>query len=250
MQLDWTTFILEVINFLVLVWLLRHFFYRPVLAVLDARQARVVEARTTAEGIRRDAEALKAQYENRLADWNAGREQDRRKLDQEMRQERARRLDELKHALDDEESKNRARRDAANATREAAITRQVQTEAYGAAARLLQRLASPALTWQIARIFREDLAALPDEQRATLQQAAKTLAEQETVEIAGAHPLEANELARLNDALAHAAGRPLATRFREAPELIGGLRVGVGQCQLDANLANELAFFRRAGGHD
>jgi len=250
MQLDWTTFILEVINFLVLVWLLRHFFYRPVLAVLDARQARVQEARTTAEGIRRDAEALKAKYETRLADWNAGLEQERQKLDQEMRQERSRRLDELKRALYDEEAKNRARSDAANVAREAAITRQAQTEAYGAAAQLLQRLSSPALTVQIARIFREDLAALPDDARTTLQQAAKTVAEEETVEIAGAHPLDASELVRLSEALALAAGRPLTTRFREAPELIGGLRVAVGQCQLDANLANELAFFRRAEGHD
>ena len=41
MQIDWTTFALEILNFLVLVWILKHFFYQPVLAVLDKRRASV-----------------------------------------------------------------------------------------------------------------------------------------------------------------------------------------------------------------
>ena len=39
MQFDWTTFVLEVLNFLVLLWILKRFLYQPVLDVLDARQA-------------------------------------------------------------------------------------------------------------------------------------------------------------------------------------------------------------------
>ena len=39
MELDWTTFVLEVINFLVLVWILRRYLYRPVLNTLAARKA-------------------------------------------------------------------------------------------------------------------------------------------------------------------------------------------------------------------
>ena len=39
MDFDWTTFALEAVNFLILVWILKHFFYRPVLAVIEARRA-------------------------------------------------------------------------------------------------------------------------------------------------------------------------------------------------------------------
>ena len=37
MEINWTTFVLEIVNFLILVWLLKHFFYRPVLAVVARR---------------------------------------------------------------------------------------------------------------------------------------------------------------------------------------------------------------------
>ena len=33
MELDWTTFVLEIVNFLVLVWILQRYLYRPVLAL-------------------------------------------------------------------------------------------------------------------------------------------------------------------------------------------------------------------------
>ncbi|SPJ16771.1 ATP synthase subunit b [Burkholderiales bacterium] len=249
MQMDWTTFVLEVINFLVLAWLLQHFFYRPVLAVLDARQAKVQAIKTEAETIRRDAEALRTQYETRLADWNAERERERETLQQELLQERARRLDELRHELADEEAKSRARADAAAAAREAALRRRSIADAYGAAAAMLQRLASPALTARIVQLFCEDLDALGEVDRTSLRQAAAALMEQETVDISSACPLGEAERSALIEALARATGRRPDVRFREAAELIGGLRAAVGQCRLDASLADELAFFQQQGKH-
>ena len=34
MNIDWTSFSLEIINFLVLVWLLKHFLYKPVMDII------------------------------------------------------------------------------------------------------------------------------------------------------------------------------------------------------------------------
>jgi len=39
MRVDWTTLALQTINFTILVWLLQHFLYRPVLRMIDARKA-------------------------------------------------------------------------------------------------------------------------------------------------------------------------------------------------------------------
>ena len=40
MALDWSTLALEAVNFLILVWLLQRFLYRPVLAAIDRRRGR------------------------------------------------------------------------------------------------------------------------------------------------------------------------------------------------------------------
>lgn len=54
MQFDWWTLALQTVNFAILVWLLHHFLYTPVLRMIDAR-------RTEVEKDYADAEAAKAQ---------------------------------------------------------------------------------------------------------------------------------------------------------------------------------------------
>jgi len=39
LELSWSTFLLEIINFLVLVWILKHFLYKPVLDVIARRRS-------------------------------------------------------------------------------------------------------------------------------------------------------------------------------------------------------------------
>jgi F-type H+-transporting ATPase subunit b len=39
--IDWFTVVAQTVNFLVLVWLLKRFFYRPILNAIDARERRI-----------------------------------------------------------------------------------------------------------------------------------------------------------------------------------------------------------------
>lgn len=249
MQVDWTTFALEVLNFLVLIWILKRFLYRPVLAVLDARQARVKADADASRKQRVEAEALKAQYESRLADWDKEKGLARSQLETELAGERASRLDDLKKALADETARGQAREQTLAAAREAALASEASIRSYGAAAAMLRRMASAGLTCRIADLFRDDLAALPEPELAALREAALALDAEVPAEIATAHPLDEATRAALADALSQAAGRRLHLAFRETPELIAGLRAGVGACLLRANLADELEFFRRAETH-
>lgn len=49
MLIDWVTLIAQVVNFLVLVWLLKRFLYRPILAAIDVREKNIVEQLVAAE---------------------------------------------------------------------------------------------------------------------------------------------------------------------------------------------------------
>jgi F-type H+-transporting ATPase subunit b len=249
MAFDWTTFLLEILNFLVLVWILKRFLYGPVLAVLDARRQRLQDEAAKAEGLQRQAAELKAGYESRLADWEKEREARRRQLEDELAQARVAGLEDLKKSLNDAEAKARARGDAMAASRDAAMARQAAADAYGAAAAMLTSLASPQLTARLATLFVDDLATLPDEELTPLRRAAAALEPGETIDVASAHALDSAERDRITAALAQAAGRPLPATFHEAPELVAGLRAAVGECLLHANLADELAFFGRKGVH-
>jgi len=41
MSIDWVTVLAQLANFLLLIWLLRRFLYRPIIAGIDAREAEI-----------------------------------------------------------------------------------------------------------------------------------------------------------------------------------------------------------------
>ena len=96
MELDWTTFALEIINFLVLVWMLKRFLYRPVLATLAERRAGIertlAEARADAKRRRRRCRA------SSRAAWPTGSRKRRRRargFEAGLAAERARQMEAL-----------------------------------------------------------------------------------------------------------------------------------------------------------
>ncbi len=249
MQFDWTTFILEILNFLVLVWLLKRFLYRPVLDVLDARQERVRAELAQAAALKDEGTALREEYEQRLAHWAQEREQLRRELEQDLTQQRATGMEKIRQAQADEEAKARVRNEALAAAREAELIRQASGAAYANVAAMLRRLASPALTCAIARLLVDDLAAFPAQQRDALRKAAGRLGERAKAEVAAAHALDEATLDAVGKGLSDAAGQALTIAFSLEPALIAGVRIAVGECLLHANLADELAYFRRQDDH-
>ncbi|WP_322987841.1 F0F1 ATP synthase subunit B [Hoeflea sp.] len=73
MSIDWITVAAQVVNFLVLVWLLRRFLYRPILDGIDAREAEIADRMGEAKAIREAAEAAEASYKAEVAKLSASR---------------------------------------------------------------------------------------------------------------------------------------------------------------------------------
>jgi F-type H+-transporting ATPase subunit b len=63
MRIDWWTFLLQAANFLVLVWLLQHFLYRPVLGIIADRQKRTEAVMAEASAAKAAAEQLRTELE-------------------------------------------------------------------------------------------------------------------------------------------------------------------------------------------
>ncbi len=43
MLIDWFTVVAQIVNFLILVWLLKRFLYKPILDALDAREKKIAK---------------------------------------------------------------------------------------------------------------------------------------------------------------------------------------------------------------
>lgn len=73
MHFSWFTFLLQAVNFLVLVWLLNRFAYKPVLALIDQRRNLVREELDAASAAKRDADAMLASMQSDRAAMAAER---------------------------------------------------------------------------------------------------------------------------------------------------------------------------------
>ncbi len=62
MSIDWVTVIAQVANFLVLVWLLKRFLYRPILDGIDAREAEITRRMAEAGEAEKKAQAAEAEF--------------------------------------------------------------------------------------------------------------------------------------------------------------------------------------------
>ena len=64
MLIDWFTVAAQAVNFLILVWLLKRFLYKPILGAMDAREQRIAsrlrQAETEKAEARKDGEKLRA----------------------------------------------------------------------------------------------------------------------------------------------------------------------------------------------
>lgn len=242
MQLDWTTFAFEIVNFVILVWILKRFLYRPVLEVIDRRQKAVHDTVAEAQRTRSDAEQMREEYEQRLEDWAQKEDEERLRLNTTLQHERERRM----HLLDEDIQKESKRRALLADRKQSAIddARELEALSLGAefAARLLRPLAGPEIERGLIERFVQNLGEITevDAQRLRTHEVDAS----EPVIIASAHPLDDAQRERITAALsARALPDHQDWRFVVEPKLGAGLEVSCGTWVLHANLEHELALF-------
>ncbi len=67
MEIDWLTVSAQIVNFLLLVWLLKHFLYGPVIDAMDRRQQSIAANITDAEKREHTAQLSEQRYESKYA---------------------------------------------------------------------------------------------------------------------------------------------------------------------------------------
>jgi len=221
MHLDGWTLLFQAINFLILVWLLRHFLYRPVLAVIAERQAATERVRAEALAARGDADRLRqglegeraglaAERDRLLADARVQADGERAALLDRARGETDRLLADARAAL--EEERRRAQDGQRDRTAELGVA---------VAARLLRGVPSDGLTGRFLDDACRSVEALPDARR-------HALADDENpvpVRLVSAAPLSPEDSDRCRTRLAAALERPVALSAAEDPGLIAGVEL-------------------------
>jgi len=86
-------FVIQLINFLVLLVVLNVLLYKPIRKVLAERQGKIADAKSRADGVDQDVQAKMAEYEARLKEMKSGAADERGLLVKEAQTEEATILD-------------------------------------------------------------------------------------------------------------------------------------------------------------
>jgi F-type H+-transporting ATPase subunit b len=159
--IDWFTVIAQIINFLILVLLLRRFLYRPILNMMAERERKIAERLEQAEKQRETAAAEIETYRQKNADFDEEREAMIRQAQADVTDRRQGWLNEARNEV--KETRTRWQK-ALTEEREAflqTVRLQAGRQTYQVIRQALADLADAELEAQIVAVFVSRLASLP-----------------------------------------------------------------------------------------
>jgi len=74
MKIDWLTLVAQIVNFLVLVWLLQRFLYGPIISATNQREAKIADRLTEATNVKQAAEESDRLFREKLEELANTRE--------------------------------------------------------------------------------------------------------------------------------------------------------------------------------
>ncbi len=237
MELDGTTFVLEIINFLVLMWLLNRFLYRPVQAALKAKSDKeAAQAQALAEQ-RAAVQARADELQRQMADLAAQRVKAEAALTTDMAALKQKRMQALEAELQAERDKAKARaeQERARLCDQSEHTLRQRTSAF--VSDYMKRLATPALEAAIIELFLADLASQSEQAKVALRDGwSDARSEAPVIDVSTAYPLSSALRERIEAQLSALMGQPAVVEWREDPSLLSGICTHLPGHQLEASL--------------
>ena len=248
MEFDPTTFTLEVLNFLVLVWLLEHFFYKPVLEVIEKRKSATDKTIMDAKDIQKEAEDLKNEYQLHLAEFDKEHAKAKALIDEEIVSERRKRLESLESEIALERKRRKAIEDREHSELQNALEKQALKLGSRFASHLLERISGLELNAKLIEMAVVELGVLGANEKEALRSALKDPGL--ITEVISAYPLDELQRTSITNTLIKLAGHSLNLDFSEDSSLKAGVYIKIGSWVLSANVRDELSFFGRNFGHE
>ena len=251
MLIDWFTVIAQIVNFLILVWLLKRFLYQPILRALDAREKRLAAELAAADEKKREAEKERDEFRQKNDEFEQQRSVLLHTASEEAHAERQRLIAAARTDADDlraqrEEALKREYQDL-----RAVLSRRIGAEVFAIARKVLADLANTTLEAHIADAFIKRLRALSPEEKVSLASItrlpalpatpAMTAAAAAEILIRSAFDLPATQQNVIKAAINEILETRVPVRFEARPDLISGIELIASGHKVTWDIAGYLA---------
>ena len=223
MLIDWFTVGAQVLNFLVLVWLLKRFLYKPILDAIDAREKRIAEELADADAKRVAAKQERDEFHHKNETFDRQRSELLSKAKEEVSAERQRLLE---AAHREAEAQRAKRREALHREQESLaneITRRTRDEVFSIARKTLADLSGATLEERLGAVFVQRLLSLDGETKERLATALE--ASDAPARLRSAFDLPAEQRTTIQQAIRETFSTEIEVRFETAPDVVSGIEL-------------------------
>jgi F-type H+-transporting ATPase subunit b len=234
MLIDWFTVIAQVINFLILVWLLKRFLYRPILDAIDARELRIAKTLSDAA----DKEKQAQQERDLFLHKNQQLEKQSEKLLQTAttaaKAETQRLLEKARQVAEDLCVQQQVTFQKQQQSLSVELTQKTQQEVFAITRKTLKDLADSGLEEQILSVFLNQLDELDEKSKASFIAA---LSKKNTVLVRTTFALPPAQKNDLSKALTDSFATKLNIRFETDPDVVSGIELYIDGQKLAWSIA-------------
>jgi F-type H+-transporting ATPase subunit b len=246
MLIDWFTFFAQVLNFLVLVWLLKRFLYKPILNAIDEREKKIAARMGEAEAAEAQAREERAEFSRKSAELDRQRDDLLGKAREEADAERRRLVEEAHREADALAAKRRKGFKKEQQDLSLEIIRRTGEEVFAIARKALRDLASASLEERMCEAFLLRLRGLSDEEKGLLASALSN--SPRPVRVRSAFELPPEQRSAVEKAVREILATEAPVRFETSPDLIGGIELSTDGHKVAWSVEEYLASMEKSLG--
>jgi F-type H+-transporting ATPase subunit b len=223
MIIDRFTVIAQALNFLVLVWLLKRFLYKPILDAIDAREKRIALALDKAKTIKTEALRERDDFKQKNNQFDQQRSALLAKATEEAQAEGKRLRSEARQAANAYTVKRQEALQREQQSLNDEITHRMQKEVFAIARKTLMDLGGVSLEERMTEVFKRRLQELDDEKRKRL--ASAFTKSSSSVVVRSAFLLEPEQQREIQQTLKETISPDINACFEIVPELMSGIEL-------------------------
>ena len=246
MLIDWFTVAAQALNFLILVWLMKRFLYKPILNAIDAREKLIAKELADADAKKTEAQKERDEFQKKNEEFDQQRAALLTKATDEAKTERLRLLEEARKAADALSAKRQESlvNDARNLNQ--AISRLTQKEVFAIARKALTDLATTSLEERMGEVFDRRLRELNGQAKNVLGEALKK--NSEPALIRSTFDLPEAQRAAIQNALNETFSTEIHIRFETSPDLVSGIELSANGQKVGWTITDYLASLEKGVG--
>lgn len=219
MHIDWFVFFCQIVNLLLLLFLLKRFLYGRIIGAMDSREAKITATFADAEKAREAAKESAEQFEKRLRDLDAQYEAAMNRARDDAEAHRKELMDKAREEVDLLQTRwietLKSERDAFLAE----LRRLAGTQIYSITRRVLKDLADVELEQRIVEILMERIQTMDEEERGKFRD---SLSEGGTITVQSAFDIPAGEQKKLDDVIRRYINGDIQVVFEKSDNVMTG----------------------------